>query len=140
MRKLVRSLTVVVIFAGTSVAASVSAASATANFETIWDLKWFGQFDYVCGCYEDHSSLPDSMVVAKFPAYVHSSIDYGLSTITHLGYLGDTDILLRLLDRVGNDPIGNGLSDLGKQAYTFPNVSDYATFVEQFAFQDNIYS
>ncbi|MCH4151044.1 MAG: PEPxxWA-CTERM sorting domain-containing protein [Sphingobium sp.] len=118
---------------------SITPAHSASMIKLNFDVTINSQFDYLTGSHEPINVPINAHVTVSFPTAV-TSTDYGNTTITNFGQLGQTSIGYPLLSYIGPDPYGNGLASLGQSAYTFPNVSDYpSTFIEQFAFQDNIY-
>lgn len=98
------------------------------------------QFDYVSHNYEALSVPSAITVTATIPLSSFTVADYGATTIAYFFPLGQTIISDPLLAYIGNDPVGNGLGDLGKSAYAFSDTNDYTSvFLKEFAFQDNIY-
>ena len=113
---------------------------------TRWAVEVTSQYDYATGQYVPVSVPSSFELVISFPLLVTGVTDYGTTTITNFGALGETVFVSPLTAVVGADPFGNGLAD--QVAYTFPNVSDYPTvpfvsdqnFIEEFASQSNAYS
>ena len=132
MRSLYGSLAVLV---GLIFAQSAAASVIT----TQWRFENLRQFDYVSGTYVTPTVPTSFNVQLSFPGVVTQATDYGTTTITQFGELGDTSFISPLTQYVGTDPFGGGVDSA--DAYTFPNVSDYSTdFVEQFAAQSNAFS
>lgn len=118
---------------------STTPAYSASLIKLNFDVTIASQYDYLTGAYEPITVPANANVTVSFPA-TSTYVDYGNTTITTFGQLGQTTIGYPFLSFVGTDPYGNGLGSLGQSAYTFPNVSDYpSSFIEQFAFQDNIY-
>ncbi len=106
---------------------------------TIWRITSLSQYDYASGKYETPSVPTNFDLIVTFPLEVTRAVDYGTTTITYFGEIGATKFVSPLTNYVGTDPFGSGLTN--QIAYTFPNVSDYAsTFLEEFAAQSNAYS
>ncbi len=117
----------------------VSLQVNAAPIKTVWNINNISQFDYPSLTYVTPSVPTSFNVTVVFPAEVTNVIDYGQTTITSLGELGETEFQSPLTSYVGTDPFASGLED--QVAYAFPNVSDYATtFFEEFAAQSNAYS
>ena len=116
-----------------------SQSAAATLVTTQWRFDNLYQFDYVSGTYITPTVPTSFNVQLSFPGVVTQATDYGTTTITYFGEIGDTSFASPLTQYVGADPFGGGVDSA--IAYTFPNVSDYSsTFLEQFAAQSNAYS
>lgn len=130
--KLIKKLAVVVV-------ALSPMAVVAAPIYTTWHIDDLFQYDYVTGSYEAPTVPTSFDLNIVFPSEVADFTDYGQTTITYFGSIGDTKFFSPLDPYIGDDPFGGGLDD--QVAYTFPNVSDYdSTFYESFAAQSNVYS
>jgi len=106
---------------------------------TVWHVPNLAQYDYATGQYVTPTVPTAFDVTVDFPLVVSRVVDYGTTTITDFGTLGETSFSSPLTQYIGADPYGSGLT--GQVPYTFPNVSDYtSTFFEEFAAQSNAYS
>lgn len=132
MRNLYGSLAVLV-------GLTFSQAATASVITTQWHFQDVRQFDYVSGAYVTPSVPTAFNVQLSFPGEVTQSEDFGTTTITYFGDIGDSSFVSPLTQYVGADPYGAGVDSA--IAYTFPNVSDYDTdFLEQFAAQSNAFS